>query len=511
MKESIIKKLKQPEGRRLEFKETVPKGEDLAKTVIAFSNDAGGEIFVGIKNEPREIVGIPDEALFRTEEQIANIVADLCEPTILPEITFVAVEDKTVIRVKIHRGSQVPYYLKTAGKLKGTYIRVGSSNRLASEEIIQELERLRRNVSFDSLPVREVTIEELDFSDFLKKYEERTGEKLDKNGLRKLELIKEINGQEHPTNAALLLCSSKHKQKLFPYAKIECARFKGTKTEEFLDQATIESSVVLQPEEVMRFGQRNIAKGATLNGIYREDKWEYPLIAIREAVINAIVHRDYSLTGKDIKVAIFDDMLEITSAGTLPPSIDITELSAGQSEIRNRVLAPIFKKLGLIEQWGTGFRKIQEALKEYPNVELRFNEPGMAFQMQFVKKDYQPESDQVPGKYPASTPQVSTKLAPSWHQSGTKPPTTTPQLPHKLPLSSPQVKALLEFCLESRDRKEIQKFVNLKDRKYFHQSILKPLLNEGILEMLYPDAPNSPKQKYTTTKKGKELLKSLEG
>ncbi|MHA1796395.1 MAG: hypothetical protein ACTSUK_09790 [Promethearchaeota archaeon] len=145
--------------------------------------------------------------------------------------------------------------------------------------------------------------------------------------MKKLELIKEINGQERPTNAALLLCSSQHKQKLFPYAKVECARFKGTKTEEFLDQATIESSVVLQPEEVMRFVQRNIAKGATLNGIYREDRWEYPLLAIRVAVINAIVHRDYSLTGKDIKLAIFDDMLEITSAGTLPPSIDISELS----------------------------------------------------------------------------------------------------------------------------------------------------------------------------------------
>ena len=484
----LNKSIKNPEGRRLEFKEALPKGEDLAKTVIAFSNDAGGEIFIGIKNEPRQVAGIPDEALFRTEEQIANIIADLCEPTILPEITFVAVENKTVIRVKIYRGSQVPYYLKTAGKLKGAYIRVGSSNRLASEEIIRELERIRWNISFDSLPVREVTIEELDFTDFQKKFEERTGEKLDKNGLKKLELVKEINGQEHPTNAALLLCSSEHKRKLFPYAKIECARFKGTKTEEFLDQATIESSVALQPDEVMHFIRRNIAKGAALNGIYREDRWEYPLLAIREAVINAIVHRDYSLSGKDIKVAIFDDMLEITSAGTLPPSIDISELSAGQSEIRNRVLAPIFKKLGLIEQWGTGFRKIQEALKEYPNVELHFNKPGIAFQMQFVKKDYQPESEQVPPKHPA----------------------TTEQLPSRLRASTEQVKKILSFCMIARSGKEIQSYVNLKHREHFRSAILKPLLEERLLEMLYPNAPNSPKQKYITAKKGKELLKSLE-
>ncbi|MHA1765524.1 MAG: ATP-binding protein [Promethearchaeota archaeon] len=197
---------------------------------------------------------------------------------------------------------------------------------------------------------------------------------------------------------------------------------------------------------------------------------------------------DKTIYSKDIKLAIFDDMLEITSAGTLPPSIDISELSGGQSEIRNRVLAPIFKKLGLIEQWGTGFRKIQEALKEYPDIELRFNEPGMSFQMQFVKKDYQPEREQVPSKYPA----------------------TTQQLPRKFPLSSQQVKDLLRFCEKSRNRREIQEYLNLKDREYFRSAILRPLLDEGILEMLYPNTPNSPKQKYMTTKEGKELLKSLE-
>ena len=118
--------------------------------------------------------------------------------------------------------------------------------------------------------------------------------------------------------------------------------------------------------------------------------------------------------GGEIFVGIRDnprEIVNITSPGTLPPSIDIGDLSGGQSEIRNRVLAPIFKKLGLIEQWGTGFRKIQQALKEYPNIELRINEPGMAFQIQFVKKDYQSEEvgsklglsrEQVPSKYRAS-------------------------------------------------------------------------------------------------------------
>ena len=216
-----------------------------------------------------------------------------------------------------------------------------------------------------------------------------------------------------------MLCSSEHKQRFFPYAKIECARFKGTKTDIFIDQTTIDESVFLQPNGVIRFVQRNTAKGATLNGIYREDRWEYPLVAIREAIINAIVHRDYSLVGKDIKVAIFDDMLEITSPGTLLPSIDVAELVVGQSEIRNRILAPIFKQLGLIEQWGTGFRKIQNALQEYPEIELRFFEPGTAFQIQFVKKK-KSGSEKASREQKLGPAQASPKHPSSWHQAGTK-------------------------------------------------------------------------------------------
>ena len=118
--------IKQPEGRRLEFKEVLPEKADLAKTIIAFANDAGGELFIGIKNDPREITGIPEEDLMPIEEQVSNIVFDRCYPTILPEITFLTDENKHIIRVTIYRGSMPPYYLKDKGKLKGTFIRVGS-------------------------------------------------------------------------------------------------------------------------------------------------------------------------------------------------------------------------------------------------------------------------------------------------------------------------------------------------------------------------------------------------
>src|SRR5690554_3812243 len=134
-------KIEQPEGRRIEFKESLPTNADLAKTVIAFANDAGGELFIGIQDEPRKVKGIEENELVGIDNKISNLIHDHCSPIILPEISFLEADGKNIIRVYIHKGDKPPYFHKTKGKEKGTYIRVGSSNRAASLEIIEELER----------------------------------------------------------------------------------------------------------------------------------------------------------------------------------------------------------------------------------------------------------------------------------------------------------------------------------------------------------------------------------
>ena len=145
--------IKQPEGRRIEFKENLPTKMDLCKTIVAFANDAGGEIFIGIKNQPRKVIGIPEEKLLEIEEKISNIVHDNCYPLILPEIFFINHEGKHIVVVKVYKGNNPPYYIKNKGKENGTYIRAGSNSRIADREIIEELERQKLNISFDSLPV----------------------------------------------------------------------------------------------------------------------------------------------------------------------------------------------------------------------------------------------------------------------------------------------------------------------------------------------------------------------
>jgi len=145
--------LDQPESRRLEFKEKFPKGEQIARTAVAFANGGGGKIVFGVKDTPREVAGLPDEQLFALEARVTSCIFDLCEPNIVPEIYIQAVQDKALLVVQIFPGAQKPYYLKKTGRQDGTYIRVGSTNRKASLETITDLEHRRRTVSFDSLPV----------------------------------------------------------------------------------------------------------------------------------------------------------------------------------------------------------------------------------------------------------------------------------------------------------------------------------------------------------------------
>jgi ATP-dependent DNA helicase RecG len=141
--------LEEPESRRLEFKEHFPKGEQVARTVVAFANGAGGKIIFGVRDAPREIIGIPEDELFPMEARITSSIFDQCTPAIAPEVYIQSASGKTLLVVEIFPGSNKPYHIKKHGKQHGTYIRVGASNRKASPETIEALERQRRKLSFE--------------------------------------------------------------------------------------------------------------------------------------------------------------------------------------------------------------------------------------------------------------------------------------------------------------------------------------------------------------------------
>ena len=379
--DTIKSLLKQKENRKLEFKETLPSNEKIIKTAIAFSNSQGGHLIIGIKNN-NEIVGIDDDELVKFEEIISNTVYDNCIPNITPNIYSLRIKDKLLLIVEFYPSSNKPHYIKSLGKLKGTYIRIGSSNRIATQEIIQNLEREKRNISFDSVIDLGVEYKEGIFD--LKVLEERLKQKVDIATLEKLKFIKKEHNITYLTNLGIWF--SKIRKEYFSYIKIECARFKGMTTKVFLDQATFDDNIITSIEETIQFIKKNIKLGATIGEIYRENRWEYPLLALREIIINAVVHRDYSIIGSDIKVAIFDDMIEITSPGVLV--IDKDKLGFGYSKLRNPNLGYLFKKLNIIEQWGTGYQKIKDELKNYPEIKLKIDDDSSFTQVKFVKVGY---------------------------------------------------------------------------------------------------------------------------
>jgi predicted HTH transcriptional regulator len=486
--------LQRPEGRRLEFKQQLPEVAEVAKTVVAFANDAGGDLIFGIRNQPRELVGIPEAELMPLEERIASIIHDLCSPVIVPDISFHAEDGVHFLRVQIHRGSDFPYHLKAKGIQQGTYIRIGSTNRLADEAIIAELQRRKRNVSFDSEPIYGKFPADFNTEVFQKQFLDLTGEMLNETALRKLGLVKESQGIWLPTNALALLANYEDRKDIFPYSKIECARFKGVSTDSKIDDKTITGHIAIQPEEAFKFIQRHVDQGSVIEGVYTKGRWEYPMNAIREALRNAVVHRDYSLTGKDIKVAIYDDMVEITSPGTLPPSIDFGEMDARQSDIRNKVIAPIFKQMGLIDQWGNGLKIISQELKAYPEIAFKWCEKGLQFQVQFIKVNYRLNGQQTENlSFVEDRP--SAVLGPSWDQVGTK-----------LGPSWDQVEKLLSFAEMPRSIQELMDKMAWKNRSKFRAKYIAPLLDLDLLEMTIPDKPQSPQQRYKMTAKGQSLM-----
>jgi ATP-dependent DNA helicase RecG len=507
----LREQLKQAEGRRIEFKEALPNKSELAKTVLAFANDAGGEIFLGIKDNPREFIGIDENELLELEEKIASTIFDQCTPPILPEISFLQIEEKYILHIKIHKGHTPPYFLKNKNIDSGTYIRVGSTNRLASPEIIAELARQKQNISFDSQLIFNKNAEQLDIASLRQTFLEKTGEALSEQVLKKLGLIRDEQGAFLPTIALLLMSDDELRNFLFPYSKIECARFKGTEPGNFIDQKTITTNIVTQAEQAYQFVLRHISQGSKdYVGVYRNDRWEYPIIAIREIIRNAVIHRDYSLTGKDIKIAIFDDKIEFTSPGKIMPSVDFNDMDSGQSDIRNKTLAPAFKRLGIIEQWGNGLRLISKALRDYPEIGFSWDEPGLSFRITLRKTAYaEKKQDDINDPSQEYGTKLGTKSGLSRDQVLKGPEELIKLTDKKFLSSGAQIAIILKVMENPQPISTLMEALEWKNRSKFRDKYIKPLLDQQMIEMTLPKKPNSPKQQYIITIKGKEFLNNL--
>ena len=369
--------LLQPEGKTLEFKREIKKTDRFLQTVSSFANTAGGEIWIGIDDKTKSVYGIPDP--LKEEERIASIIADAISPRLIPNIEIINYQSKSLLRVQIFPGSAKPYYIKSLGEDKGSYIRIGSTNRLADAALIQDMKRLQLGGCFDETPYPAVSIDDLDKDEF-QKYLGAKG--IAKNSMENLKLITSEASRKVPTIGGVLLFG-KNRHNYFPDALIKVGIFSGT------DKSKLKEFVEFQqylPESIdrsLQYIHEQIKTEYDFTGSRRKMKYKLPPEALREALINAVVHADYSTQGTSIRVSIFADRIEIENPGILPLGLTLDDIMSGVSKVRNKVIARYFEKAGLIEQWGSGVQRIIATIEEQHLQAPLFEELGHHFRVTF--------------------------------------------------------------------------------------------------------------------------------
>ena len=336
--------MKYVESPQLELKEQI--NAEFKKEIIAFANTDGGEIYVGIARDG-SITGIADPE--SEMEKIGNMIRDGIKPDLTAYTSIERVEDdgKNLIRVSVSRGLKRPYHLTDKGlKPAGVFVRHGVSSVPATDEAIRQMLRESDGTTFDKM--RSIN-QELTF-DYAEKTFQTSQVAFDAVHKRTLGLI-DVDG--YYTNAALLLSDQCGHI-------IRCAVYEGTGKNKFKTRKEFSGSILKQMDDAYSFLSLNNNLRATFDGLRRIDHADYPEEAMREALVNAVVHRDYDYSGSII-INIYDDRMEFISLGGLVKGLTLADIRGGVSQPRNAVIANVFYRLELIESYGTGIQKILES------------------------------------------------------------------------------------------------------------------------------------------------------
>ena len=350
--------LREPEGKTLEFKRDLSSPNPFLRSVSAFANTAGGTILIGVEDQTRHVRGVNDPLAL--EERVTNLISDAISPQLLPDIELLRYRDSHVLAVRVHPSPNRPHCLG-ADPATGTYVRVGSTNRNADPELIAEMRRFANGESFDERPMPSLDSEAIDFraaSESFAEYRKFTRRDLDILGL-----CATHQGRRVPTVGGVLLYG-RDRLAHFPDAWIQAGRFAGTDRARIVDRAELKMMLAGTIPAAVAFIERHMASGVEIGPVRRQPRWTVPPVAVREALVNAVAHADYSQRGTPTRVAIFDDRLEVESPGLLPFGITLDDLPRGVSKLRNRVVGRVFHELRLVEQWGSGVQRMIAACRD---------------------------------------------------------------------------------------------------------------------------------------------------
>jgi ATP-dependent DNA helicase RecG len=462
--------LKEGEGLTTEFKESF--SGKLDKDMVAFANTRGGRILVGV-NDKGSVVG---EKLTNDLKAKINNVARNCEPSIsLKNIKQVG----EIVVLEVDESPEKPHSCAS-----GFYRRLDAATQKMNQSELKLFfkqhdqrapyeEEICESVSLDDISEEKIRAFLSEASIHIDTYNSS-------DILHSLNLMNKMG-----VNNAGVLFFSKNPRKHIFHCETILAAFKGVDRVNIYDRINVQEDLLTQFKQAILFLTKHLNVRSEIVGVKRHDICEIPMEALREAVANAIIHRDYSMRGTSIMVEVHEDRVVISNPGGIPDGMNIDEIKQ-RSIRRNELIADLFARVNQAERMASGIKRIMKLVSEaeLPAPSIKSDS---FFEITFTRDP----------KFKVG-PQAGvdgTKLAPSWHQAGTK-----------LNLD-PNVMQVIDLCRKPRLSQELLEKMGWKDRTKFRKRFIYPLLEIGAIERTIPEKPKSPNQKYITTEYGLGLLK----
>lgn len=441
----------------------VKKPKSWLKSISAFANGIGGTLFFGIDND-RNIIGLADTQT--DAETISRLIKERITP--LPNFVLSPIQEqgKNLLTLTVFAGRSTPYYYKADGVMEA-YIRIGNESVFAPDYVVNELILKGTNRSYDSL-VSDIKKEDYSFTLFEATYRERTGLRFELSDYASFGLATDDG---FLTNAGKMLTD----QHIVYNSRIFCTRWnglqKGSVFDDALDDKEYEGNLIYLLRSGCEFIRNNSKVRFEKKARYRVDKPDYSDRAVTEALVNALIHRDYLVVGSEVHIDMFDDRVEIYSPGGMYRGKAIQEQNIYEigSVRRNPVIADLFHRMKFMERRGSGIKKILDETAKLPGyteeMKPEFCSTEVAFFVTLKNVNYV-----------------------SWSVSDQDTDQDSDQ--------ESLVNKILEFCSVPRSKREICEYFGYSNLTYFSRNYLAPLINNGKLRMTFPDKPNSKYQKY---------------
>ncbi len=359
------------------------KPKSWLKSVSAFANTKGGIILFGVDDKTHKLVGL-DNIQFLSEK-ISELINDKIKPIPRYEISTFIEEGKDLLELKVGDGPLMPYYVVMDGR-KEAFVRLGNQSVIASESILNNLILKGKNLTFDALPSK-YKVGDLSFTLFTATVKDKTGNNF--NDRKDYISFGLSDYNDTLTNAGVLLSD----QGVLKQSKIVCTRWKGLKKgiilEDTLDDKEYTGSLISLLSNAELFIKNNSKQSWKIVGMERKEFNDYPTTAYREAIVNALIHRDYQILGSEIHVDMFDDRLEIISPGGMFDGSLIQNLNISNipSMRRNIIISDIFSRLHYMERRGSGLSRIVESYDDFVK-KPKFISDSLSFMVILPNKSY---------------------------------------------------------------------------------------------------------------------------